>query len=321
MRRAVGRALGGVVVLAVVAMASSCKGPMAKIEAVRDALERDDAAAVKAATESYPMCADAEPVALGAGQPSPRDKGCFADIAAALGSKKGFNPSPPDQAAAATAAIVLVREGRGDYLAHADNWLASLKNGKGPGPDALRLAVAKRMAEAAPRVGRKLDDDAAARDAMKAIAGAVPGACPTYALLGGGRDPKSLPPELSAEHAACVHKDLARREGPGPSYGEGIFRALEGSLAVWREMERALRLGLANTAEGPKATLENKLKIIEPATQAIASKKIAVASPAAAVTFLGEVHAEAGIILWKDAGGADAATADAGPPPLKRPLP
>ena len=290
---------------------------MAKIDAVREALEKDDTAAITSSVEGYPACADAPPVALAATQPSPRDTGCFAEIANALGSKKGFSAKPPDQAAATTAAIVLLRDGRGDWIAHSEDWLGALKTGKGAGPDALRMAVARKMAEAAPRVGRRIDEEKDALDTMKAVAGAIPGACPTYWLLGSGSDPAKLSAEHSADHAACVHRDLGRREGPGSSYGSGTFRALEGSLALWRETERALRLGQANAGAGAKATIDAKLKTIEPATQAIATKKIASASPAAAVLMLGDVHLDAGIPLWKgkDA-GADAAAgaADAGPP-------
>jgi hypothetical protein len=325
MRRAASRPLFLFSLFALAAAAAvtlaGCKGPMAKIDAVREALEKDDAAAISSAIEGYPACADAPPVALLATQPSPRDTGCFAAIASALGSKKGFSPRPPDHAAAATVAIVLLRDGRGDWVAHSEDWLGALRNGKGSGTDALRLAVARKMAEAAPLVGRKLEDDKDALEAMKAVAGAIPGACPTYWLLGSGTDPSKLATEQSAEHSACVHKDLKRREGPGGSYGAGTFRALEGSLALWREAERALRLGLPNTAGAARATLEAKLKTIEGATQAIASKKIGTASPEATVVMLGDVHADAGIMLWKGAGdsgaegGADggAAGADAAP--------
>ncbi len=310
------RVVGGLALLAFAALIASFvfpgapRNPMAKIDAVREALEKDDAAAITSATADYPPCADAPPVALLPEQPSPRDKGCFAEIATALGSKKGFNPKPPDQAAATTAAIVLLRDGRGDFIAHADDWLGSLKNGKGSGPDALRLAVARKMAEAAPKVGRKIEEDSAALETMKAVAGAIPGACPTYWLLGSGTDPAKLAAEHSADHAACVHKDLGRREGPGSSYGAGTFRALEGSLALWREAERALRVGLGNAGPGARSVIDAKLKTIEGATQAIATKKIASASPVAAIAALGEVHADAGIMLWPDAGadaGADAA--------------
>ena len=308
------RVAGGLVCIVGVAsalLAAGCRGPMAKIDAVRESLERDEGAAITSATEGYPACADAPPVALLPTQPSPRDTGCFAEIANALGSKKGFVARPPDHAATTTVAIVLLRDGRGDWVAHVEDWLGSIKTGKGSGPDTLRMAVARKMAEAAPRVGRKLEEEKDALEAMKAVAGAIPGACPTYWLLGAGTDPSKIAAEHSAEHAACVHRDLARREGPGSSYGSGTFRALEGSLALWRETERALRLGLASAGPGAKAMIETKLKVIEPATQAIATKRIASASPPDAVLMLGEVHADAGVPLWKDAG------ADGGSAPKK----
>jgi hypothetical protein len=307
--------LAGLVCVASLALVPGCKGPMAKIDAVREALEKDDAAAIASATEGYPACADAPPVALLPTQPSPRDTGCFAEIANALGSKKGFVARPPDHAAATTVAIILLRDGRGDWVAHVEDWLGSLKTGKGSGPDTLRLAVARKMAEASPRIGKKLEEEKDALDAMKAVAGAIPGACPTYFLLGSGTDPSKVPAEHSADHAACVHRDLARREGPGSSYGSGTFRALEGSLALWREAERALRLGLAAASPSAKATIENKLKIIEPATQAIATKRIASASPPETVLMLGDVHADAGVPIFrvKDAGAEGGSDAGAAP--------
>lgn len=293
---------------------ASCKnaGPMAKIEAVRDGLVADDAAKIKDATTGYPTCPDVPPAAVPAGQPGPRDKGCLSEIANGLGSKIGFRAPPVDQAAAATAALVLVRDGRGDWFVHADNWLTAIKTNKGSGQDALRLAVARKMAEASPRVGRAIEDEKTAADTLAAISSAIPGACATYQLIGAGTDPSKIPAELGADHAACVHKDLSRREGMGPSYGEGTFRALEGALALWRETERALRLGLSVAEPAAKSALEKKLAVIEPATQKIATKKVESAVAKQTVVALGDMHADAGVVLFrmKDA-GADAA-ADAG---------
>jgi hypothetical protein len=305
------RVVGFLAILAFAALIASfvwdgSQDPMAKIDAVRDALQKDDAAAIASAVEGYPMCADEPPVALMPSQAAPRNTACLARIATALGSKRGFNQKPPDQSSATTAAVVLVREGRGDFFGHAEDWLAAIKNGKGEGVDALRLAVARKMAEAAPLVGRKLEEDKPALEAMKAIAGSIPGACPTYWLLGSGSDPAKLATEHSADHSACVQHDLARREGPGGAYGAGVFRALEGSLALWRETERALRIGQANAAPAVKSVLETKLKAIEAATQAIGTKKVDSVNSAADVAMLGDVHADAGIILWKDKdAGAD----------------
>ena len=201
---------------------------------------------------------------------------------------------------------MLLRDGRGDWVAHTESWLGSLKTGRGTGPDTLRLAVARKMVEAAPHVGKKLDLEPDAFAAMKAVAGAIPGACPTYWLLGSGTPNASLAAEHTSEHSACVHKDLQRREGPGGGYGDGTFRALEGSLALWREAERALRIGLPNAAPGAKTVLEGKLKTIEAATQAIATTRLAATIPAANTEMLGDLHADAGVTLWKDAGVKDA---------------
>ncbi len=309
MRRVVAPVVASLV--AAVALLDACKGSMTKIDAVREALEKDDPAAITSATEGYPACVDAPPVALLAAQPAPRDTGCFQQIANALGSKKGFSPLPPDHAAAATVAIVMLRDGRGDWVGHSDTWLGSIKNGKGSGADTLRLAVARRMSEAAPLIGRKIEDDKAALETMKAVAGAIPGACPTYWLLGSGTDPATLAAEHSAEHASCVHKDLGRREGAGSSYGAGTFRALEGSLALWREAERSLRLGLPSAGPGARSMVESKLKTIEAATRTLATKKMESGSSAPVVEMLGDIHAEAGVILWKDAGAREGGT-DAG---------
>lgn len=287
-----------------------CKGPMATIERLRDALVGDEAASIREATAGFPTCADEPPIAVARGKPGPRDAGCLSDIANALGSKRGFVTNPPDHAAATTAALVLTRDGRGDWLAHSNEWLVDLKRGDGVGHDALRLAVARKMAEGASAIGRTIDDEATARAAMKAVVAAVPGACPTYWLLGAGVDPKTIPVDLSADHSACVHEDLKLREGPGASYGEGLFRAVEGALALWRETERALRIGLPLAAPRSKVTLEKKLAAIEAATRRIETTKLPP-TPASVLEAMSELHAEAGIELLgsRDAGAPDAAGA------------
>lgn len=291
----------------------ACKGPRSKSEALRDALVDDDASAIAEATRGLPSCPDAPPVALAVGQPSPLEKTCLTEIANALGSKTGFTSSPPDQASAATAAVVLLRDGRGDWLGSSDRWLETVKTGKGSGADALRLTIARRMVEAAPSVGKKIDEDKDALAAMKAVAAAVPGACPTYFLLGSGADPNALAPALTADHSACVQHDLARREGMGSSYGAGTFRAVEGALALWREAERALRLGVTSSAPATQTALTSKLATIEKATRDSSAKKLPGTVTQQSLETLGAVHADAGVILWKDAGAVDASTA-----PLKK---
>lgn len=286
---------------------------MAKIEKVRDALVTDDAEKIASAIEGYPACPDAPPVAVAKDKRGPREDGCLREIADALGSKRGFTAPNGDNASATAVAIVLLRDKRGDYVVHADWWLPVMRDRVASGADALRLATARAMAEAAPLVGRRIDEEKQARETLAAIAAAIPGACPTYYLLGKGEDEAKLPPELTADHAACVHTDLRRREGPGPSYGTGVFRALEGALALWRETERALRLGAAKASPVAKATLEKKLAVIEDATQKIATKKIDSTVPIATLERLGDLHAEAGVVLWKPRDAGADATADAAP--------
>ncbi len=289
---------------------AGCRGPMAKIESLRQALISGDTKTIREATTGYPTCTETAPVATLPGKPGPYDAGCLTEIATALGSKQGYDPKNPDHAAAATAALVIARDGRGDWLAHVDGWLDDLKNGRGTGHDTLRLAVAWRMADAAPLVGRRLDDESSARTAMKAVVGAVPGACPTYWLLGSSADPRTIPPELSADHAACVQKDLMRREGPGASYGSGTMRATEGALALWRETERALRMGLPHADAGPRMTLEKHLAMIEAATAKIETVK--VESSPSVIGPMGDLHADAGVLLYPTKPDAGAPR-----PPLK----
>lgn len=288
------------------AVLGGCKPKVVRMDAVRDALVSTDSTALDELVRPLPTCPDAPPVALAPGMASPLDKGCLSEIATAFGSRTGFSPAPPDQAALTTAAVLVARDGRGDQIAHAEAWLGVLKGGKGVGADALRAAVSRAMVESAPVVGRRLETEADARAAMKAIAASIPGACPTYRLLGKGDVLTTLPPELGPDHAACVQRDLARREGPGPSYGAGIPRALEGALALWRETERALRLGAPGADLSVKPALDQRLPTIEAATQRISTERSTATVAQPVLDRMGELHAMAGIVLWKDAGAGDA---------------
>jgi hypothetical protein len=263
----------------------ACKGPLAKIEAVRDGLADDDVHSLKDATAQFPVCTEPFVVLP--------EKGCFQEIATAFGSKSGFNMKPVDQAAAATVALVLVREKRGDWFSGADVWIDSIKNGQGPGPDALRLAAARQMATAAADVGKRAEDDATALGIMRAIGEAIPGACATYAAIGHGVDEKSLPVEMTPDHSACVQKDLARKEGPGGSYGHGSFRAAEAAVALWKDEAQALHDGLRLMDGKPRATVENALKKIDEASAKISLKK--VARDDAFIGGMQDVHGDAGV--------------------------
>lgn len=287
------------------------KEPFAKIEALRDALAAGDAKATASATEDFPRCSDP------GGKPT--DEGCLKELAAAFGSKAGFSSKSPNQAAVAAVALVLTRDGHGDWIPNADTWLGSIRSGSGAGPDALRLATMRRMVDAAPLVGKKLEDEKDARAMMRAVAGAIPGACPTYAMLGNGIEEAKLAAELSPDHSACVQKDLSRRDGPGGSYGEGVWRAAMGASTLWREAARALRLGLSSADAKTKAALEAKLTDLDAASTKLDVKR--VEADRSALGYIGDVHADAGYVLWKtdagadggDAGDAAARPGDAGP--------
>ena len=239
---------------------------MAKIEAVRDGLASDEVGNVKSATDGFPICTEPFTVLP--------EKGCFQDIAAAFGSKTGFNAKTPDQASAATVALVVVRERRGDWFSGADTWLGAMRTGKGAGIDALRLAVARQMAAVAPDVGKAVNEEKDTLPLMKAIGDTIPGACATYTALASGIDEKTLPVEMMPDHSACVQKDLTRKDGPGGTYGRGLFRAAEGAVALWKETAAALHEGLAAMGGMPRATVEAKLKTIDDATAKLALKKV-----------------------------------------------
>lgn len=301
-------------------LGAACKGQMAKIERLKTGLIEEEQGTIDSALDGVPRCPDTPSEALAPGQASARDKGCLSDIANAFGSKNGFNAMPVDQAAAATAASAILREQRGDLVAHSDAWLSVVKTGKGTGIDVLRLAIARRMQQVQGKVGRHIETEQEAVETLKAIGSAIPGACPTYVLLGNGTPASGLAAPLSAEHSACVQHDLARREGMGPSYGAGVFRALEGSLALWRETERALRVGLPHMGEETKKVFQENLKQIERATALIDAKKLPGARSQAAMDMLSEVHADAGVVLFRDGGVVEGGLEDLRHLKLKKPI-
>ena len=289
------------VLLAALSTTPACKeNKMAKIEAVRDgALIGPES--IGTGTMELSACKDPDP-AKGA------EAECLATLAGALGSKNGFHAVPADQASAATVAILVGRDKLGYAVPRAEAWLDLMKSGKGPGVDALRLAVVGRMVLEAATVGQKTEDEAVARKMMASVARTIPGACPTYALLGAGKENDTLAPELRAEHSACVQKHLSLRDGPGSRYGAGIFRATEGAMALWRETERAVRLGLDRTEGKVHDKLVQDLAVVEAATLKIGLKRDPSTIAADTMERLGEAHAEAGVPIWKpkDAGAKDA---------------
>lgn len=152
-------------------------------------------------------------------------------------------------------------------------WLRVLEVAKGSGADALRLAVARRLADAAVLVSRPIDTEADAANAAFAIGTGVPGACPTYALLGKGKDLAALPPEKSPDHAPCIQADLTREGARGPAYGFGAWRALAAASALFDHTIHALQAGASLTDRHARSTLEQELAVLEPLAGHIAWKE------------------------------------------------
>jgi hypothetical protein len=280
MRTAIAR---GLVLVGVAVTVAGCRSKMATL---RDALVDDDVTRASAAIDA-PRCEAVE---------------CLDGLARAFGSKNGFDARQPDQGSAAAVALVLVREKRGDVVPDADRWMAAMTLAKGEGADALRLAVAHGMAELAERVGRRIDDEKEAVSLAHDVALAIPGACDTYVLMAAGAV-DGMPPEKQPDHAPCVQRDLERKDGPGAAYGSGVWRALAGVAALWRDEARALRTGLDFTEGRVRAALDTKLAAIDAATAKMDVKRVG-GSDAAWKGGLDKQHAAVGAVPVVDAGTA-----------------
>jgi len=237
-------------VIAAAGCALGLAGCRSRVAELHDALVEDDAARASKVVAGR-ACVDA---------------GCLDELARALGSKTGFRADDPDQATAAAVALVLVRDRRGDVVPETDRWIAATTLARGHGADALRLAIARGMAELAPRVGARWpEDDAALRALVHDVGAVLPGSCETYARLGSAAA-DALPEKLRPERAPCVQRDLERKGGPGAAWGAGTRRAAAGVAALWREEAIALRSGVPSADPGTRPVLEAKLATIEAAT-------------------------------------------------------
>jgi hypothetical protein len=250
---------------------------------------------------------------------------CLETLSTYMGSRTGFHADKPDQASCAAVALVITRDKRGDTVPDSNAWLNMLKAGKGVGVDTLRLAVARAMAEKAPDVGQHFDDEQAAKKLLGAVAASIPGACDTYGAIGRGDALETMAPEIHPDHSACVQRDLSRREGPGGRYGSGILRAAEGAAALWRDEERALRMGGNVAAPAVQKVVIDRLAQIEPMTLKMSIKKMEPVDETAMVGFMADVHADAGVFIIKTDGGApDGGARDGGAHggiPTRVPLP
>jgi hypothetical protein len=292
MRRDIGFALG----LFVVATTSSCHGsPLAKIEALRDALAVGNMEGALAVVEVAP-CAEPRTQATMAA--------CLDATARAFGATGGFSADHPDQASAAAVAYILTRNHEGVGIPKPDTWLEAVATASGPGADALRIAVVTAMADAAPSVGKHVDDDPAARALAGAVARAIPGACSTYARLGAGAEAASFSPPESPDHSPCVQHDLERRDGPGPAYGDGLWRAAAGAATLWKEANRAVIIGFGTTEGLTRRAIQKKLAVIDPATRQLTVR--IVGTTQAGAYGATDAHSAEGVPLGLNPGAKEA---------------
>jgi hypothetical protein len=83
-----------------------------------------------------------------------------------------------------------------------------------------------------------------------------------------------MDPAESPDHSACVQRDLARKDGPGATYGQGIFRGAAAALASWKETIAALHEGSSQMSGRTREVLDKRLSAIDGATAKIALKKV-----------------------------------------------
>ena len=227
---------------------------------------------------------------------------CLGDLATAVGSKSGYNATKPDQSAATAVAILLARDKHGDWVTVPDGWLQVMRKGRGPGSDALRLAVALRLSKTLPTYAKTLVD-ADAVGFLRDVGSALPGSCSTYAALGAGTDDKALPIEEMSDHSACVQKDLGREGGPGGTYGHGVWRSAAGLLAFVRETTHALKDGLGPMGGKYKDSVNARLGVVDAALATVVLVKLEDPPPAG-MDMVGE-HLEAGALPAAKDAGAD----------------
>jgi len=251
------------------------------VSSLRDALVSGDSSRLVSAVEGAPTCAST------GGRASNE---CLAKMADWFGANQGFQAREPDQATAAVAALAVARDGRGEAVPDAEIWLLVLRAGQGAGGDALRLAMTARMVKDAPALARALDADSDARALMSAVSASVPGACETYALLGAGNEGRALPPQMRADHAPCVQKDLDRVTGPSEHgrYGFGVWRGAAGALALWMDAAASLHGGIPKSDPAVAAVLNTRLAAIDAAMAKITLKQLPpMADP---MKFVQETH-------------------------------
>jgi hypothetical protein len=239
------------------------------------------------------------------------DETCANTLAHAFGGA-AFNAKAPDQASAGAMAIMLVRHQTAALGDDPEPWLRVLRAGKGPGSDALRLATSARLTAIMPGLAKSWPNSDALHGFVREVASAVPGACTTYVLISSGKSDAELPALLHWRTSACLHKDVTRRDGPGAGYApDGTRRTAAGARAILHETVRALRAGAEFARPEVRARLLQELVMLEQRVEEI-KLDLPKAEADATREYLGKVHGDVGIELWKRDGGADAAV-DASP--------
>jgi hypothetical protein len=147
-----------------------------------------------------------------------------------------------------------------DFVPTPNAWLASAKEGKGVGGDALRLAVAQAIASVAKTYGHPVAGPDLARF-THAVGDAAPGACRAYVLL--GAPTREIDLAETPDHSPCVQRDLARKHGPGGTYGQGEGRAAAAALAFVRDWVDALHDGAKLMSGAPKKALDDVLAAVD----------------------------------------------------------
>jgi hypothetical protein len=243
---------------------------------------------------------------------------CLDAAARAFGST-AFSTEKPDQASAAAVAYVLARRRTGEGLPSPDTWLEAAANAKGAGADALRLALAFGLAEAAPNVGKHVNNEPAARAMMSSVASAVPGACDAYGALGRGAAVASFAAAASPDHSPCVQHDLQRKDALGAAYGEGLWRATAGSAALWKDAARALAAGIALTDGSVERTIRTKLDVIEAADRDLDLHRVTTTQTGQYQA--ADAHRAEGVLPEGGASAAPSASAVGAKPEARRALP
>ncbi|MFO0673667.1 MAG: hypothetical protein U0235_29285 [Polyangiaceae bacterium] len=237
----------------------------------------------------FPFCAP-----LDEGAPRRR---CLDNVTRGFGGDS-FVTDPPSHASAAAASILVLRDHAAYALPEPNVWRTVLSSKEGLGADTFRLAVGRALREASKDAAAPARDEATMLRALGAIAGVVPGACPTYRLLAEGKPAMTLRPELRPEHSPCVQADLTAPGGPGATFGDGIPRALAGATMAWKRTVELLRAGEPKTRDrNLRARIHDDLKRLDDVT----FTPILPASPVAPALEFVHGHLDAGVIA-RDAG-------------------